>query len=86
MDTQVNVQAVQIAPKEPGMKSVFPRHEIPRFDPRIHLNFKPPTARYSFTELGLEKPRNAPDVCYTEPFQLFSEEGVRVLRREIFRK
>ena len=62
-------------------------HEaIPQFDPKVHLNFVPPKSRYSFTGLGLEKPYNAPDTCYTEPFQLFSEEGVRCMRREIFNK
>ncbi|KIV77952.1 hypothetical protein PV11_09725 [Exophiala sideris] len=61
-------------------------HPLPQFDPKIHLNFIPPKARYSFTDLGLEKPYNAPDLCYTEPFQIFSEEGVRVMRRELFRK
>lgn len=60
--------------------------EMPKFDPAIHLAFTPPTARHSFTELGLAKPKDAPDICYTEPFQLFSEEGVRMLRREVFRK
>lgn len=60
--------------------------EMPQFDPEIHLNYQPPKARYSFTELGLPKPQNAPDVCYTEPFQLFSEEGVRMIRRELFQK
>lgn len=59
---------------------------MPKFDPAIHLAFEPPTARHSFTELGLAKPDNVPDMCFTEPFQLFSEEGVRMLRREIFRK
>lgn len=59
---------------------------MPKFDPAIHLAFTPPTARHSFTELGLSKPDNVPDICFTEPFQLFSEEGVRMLRRELFRK
>ncbi|KAK9312648.1 hypothetical protein V1524DRAFT_243463 [Lipomyces starkeyi] len=59
---------------------------IPNFDPAIHLAFEPPSKRYSFTELGLPKPQNAPNVCFTEPFQLFSEEGVRMIRRELFRK
>lgn len=59
---------------------------IPTFDPEIHLNFHTPAARYLITELGLEKPHNVPDTCYMEPFQLFPEEGVRVMRREIFRK
>ncbi|KAK9319611.1 hypothetical protein V1517DRAFT_37072 [Lipomyces orientalis] len=59
---------------------------IPNFDPAIHLAFEPPSKRYSFTELGLPRPQNAPNVCFTEPFQLFSEEGVRMIRRELFRK
>ena len=60
--------------------------KMPQFNPKIHLNFQPPKARHSFTELGLPKPHNAPDVCFTEPFQLFSEEGVRMIRRELFQK
>ncbi|KAF7555186.1 hypothetical protein G7Z17_g2374 [Cylindrodendrum hubeiense] len=59
---------------------------IPPFDPAIHLNYQPPPARRSFTELGLPIPKGCPDICFTEPFQLFSEEGVRMIRREIFRK
>lgn len=59
---------------------------IPPFDPAIHLNFQPPTKRHTFTELGLPVPKGVPDLCYTEPFQLFSEEGIRMLRREIFRR
>ncbi|PNP82150.1 hypothetical protein FNYG_04339 [Fusarium nygamai] len=88
---QVAVQTVHVTPQQADtINNVFQQaveaYKPPRFDPKIHLNFTPPTARYSFTELGLGKPRNVPDVCYTEPFQLFSEEGVRVMRREIFRK
>ncbi|KAL4971030.1 uncharacterized protein BDV14DRAFT_186626 [Aspergillus stella-maris] len=59
---------------------------IPPFDPAIHLSFQPPSKRYTFTELGLPVPKGVPDLCYTEPFQLFSEEGVRMLRREIFHR
>ncbi|KAH7136717.1 hypothetical protein B0J13DRAFT_640158 [Dactylonectria estremocensis] len=59
---------------------------IPPFDPAIHLNYHPPTARHTFTELGLPVPKGCPDMCYTEPFRLFSEEGVRMIRREVFRR
>ncbi|KAF4987818.1 hypothetical protein FGRMN_10134 [Fusarium graminum] len=94
LGTQRAVEPPQSVPKQPdiaataqnALSRVMGNEKIPQFDPEIHLNFQPPPARYSFTELGLEKPRNAPDVCFTEPFQLFSEEGVRVMRREIFRK
>lgn len=60
--------------------------EMPQFDPAIHLAFEAPSARHSFTELGLPRPKTAPDMCFTEPFQLFSEEGVRMLRRDLLRK
>ncbi|KAF4963203.1 hypothetical protein FSARC_8781 [Fusarium sarcochroum] len=59
---------------------------IPDFDPLIHLNFQPPTIRHTFTELGLPVPKGVPDLSYTEPFQLFSEEGVRIIRREVFQR
>lgn len=75
--TSVSTQAVENLDQE------LP---IPPFDPAIHLSFQPPAKRYTFTELGLPVPKGVPDLCYTEPFQLFSEEGVRMLRREIFRR
>lgn len=59
--------------------------EMPPFDPKIHLAFQPPILRHSFTELGLSKPASAPDVCFSEPFQLFSEEGIRMIRRDLLR-
>ncbi|KUJ21355.1 uncharacterized protein LY89DRAFT_577248 [Mollisia scopiformis] len=59
---------------------------IPPFDPAIHLDFTPPTKRYTFTSLNLPKPATAPDTCFTEPFQLFSDEGVRMIRRDLLRK
>lgn len=64
-------------------QTMFP---LPPFDPAIHLNFQPPPARHTFTELGLPVPKGCPDICYTDPFQLFSEEGVRMIRREVFQK
>ncbi|KAF4343967.1 hypothetical protein FBEOM_2074 [Fusarium beomiforme] len=60
--------------------------DLPDFDPAIHLAFQPPTHRHTFQDLGLPQPENSPDVCVTEPFQLFSEEGVRMLRREMLSK
>ncbi|KAJ4250245.1 hypothetical protein NW762_012060 [Fusarium torreyae] len=60
--------------------------DVPDFDPAIHLAFQPPTQRHTFQDLGLPTPHNTPDLCYTEPFPLFSEEGVRILRREMLSK
>ncbi|KAF8852752.1 hypothetical protein BDZ45DRAFT_707265 [Acephala macrosclerotiorum] len=59
---------------------------MPPFDPAIHLDFTPPTKRHSFTSLNLPKPATAPDMCFTEPFQLFSKEGIRMIRRDLLRK
>lgn len=59
---------------------------VPDFNPAIHLNYSPPTSRHTFQELGLPAPKGTHDICYTEPFQLFSEEGVRMIRREIFQR
>lgn len=58
---------------------------MPPFDPSVHLDFTPPTERHSFTSLNLPKPATAPDMCFTEPFQLFSDEGVRMIRRDLLR-
>lgn len=76
------VIGLQVSPSPENYENV----SIPPFDPSIHLAFEPPTARHSFTELGLERPSSAPDMCFTEPFQLFSEEGVRMIRRDLLRK
>lgn len=59
---------------------------MPEFDPAVHLAFEPPSKRHIFSEYGLSKPVSCPDVCFTEPFPLFSEEGVRMLRRELLQK
>jgi hypothetical protein len=59
---------------------------MPPFDPTVHLDFAPPTERHSFTSLNLPRPAATPDMCFTEPFQLFSDEGVRIIRRDLLRK
>jgi hypothetical protein len=72
----------QLAPVETNCQTIY----MPPFDPAIHLEFIPPAERHSFTSLNLPKPDNAPDMCVTEPFQLFSEEGIRMIRRDLLRK
>ncbi|KAL6364136.1 hypothetical protein LRP88_02052 [Fusarium phalaenopsidis] len=66
--------------------AVFGDPHIPDFDPEVHLAFRPPTQIHTFQDLGLPQPQNAPNLCYTDPFPLFSEEGVRILRREMLSK
>ncbi|RSL95246.1 hypothetical protein CDV31_013977 [Fusarium ambrosium] len=67
-------------------RAVFDDPHVPDFDPEVHLAFQPPTQVHTFEELGLPQPQNAPNLCYTDPFPLFSEEGVRILRREMLSK
>ncbi|GAA5913566.1 hypothetical protein JCM5296_001426 [Sporobolomyces johnsonii] len=53
-----------------------------KFDPAVHLNYQPPKSRTTMKDLALEG-RGISPVAVTEPFPLFSLEGVTELRREI---
>lgn len=70
--------------KSGSSPSNFMKGTMPKFDPALHLNFVPPAKRYSFTELGLDAKIPPVDMCITEPFSLFTEEAVRLIRRELF--
>lgn len=61
-----------------------PVPERPKFDPARHLRYSPPSERHSFTEFGLEAKPPPSDTCITEPFNLFTAEAVRLMRRELF--
>lgn len=56
------------------------------FDPDIHLNYKGCGKKYTFDELGIQKTHVTPinDIAATEPFELFSEEAVKIMKYEIF--
>jgi hypothetical protein len=77
---------VQDAASKLSVAEVQDDHYMPPFDPTIHLAFSPPSVRHSFTSLNLPRPATTPDMCFTEPFQLFSEEGIRMIRRDLLRK
>ncbi|KUJ11369.1 uncharacterized protein LY89DRAFT_689231 [Mollisia scopiformis] len=55
------------------------------FDPSIHMSFTPPTEFYTLDELSLNSPFAVGHVAITAPFPLFSNEGVRALRADLFR-
>ncbi|GAA6023443.1 hypothetical protein JCM10207_004414 [Rhodosporidiobolus poonsookiae] len=53
-----------------------------KFDPAVHLNYQPPKSRTTMKDLAFEG-RGISPVAFTEPFPLFSLEGVTELRREL---
>lgn len=60
-------------------------HEAqPKFDPARHLRYQPPAKRHTFGEFGLDSETPQTDMCITDPFDLFTEECVRLMRRELF--
>ena len=54
------------------------------FDPRRHLNFKPPSKVYSMGDLNLPEDTGVSRVAVSEPFSLFSEEAIYRMRAEVF--
>ncbi|KAI5480310.1 hypothetical protein MNV49_001269 [Pseudohyphozyma bogoriensis] len=56
-----------------------------KFDPSVHLSLTGELPKQTtFEELGLEGASPLSNIAITEPFHLFSKEGVRELRRELF--
>lgn len=55
------------------------------FDVAKHLRFTAPKKVYTMKELGLDPPSATSPVAITEPFPLFTIDGVKQLRRDIFR-
>ncbi|KAE8381646.1 hypothetical protein BDV26DRAFT_289283 [Aspergillus bertholletiae] len=55
------------------------------FDPKRHLNYRPPSKIYTMKEIGLEGQGISPNAV-TAPFQLFTEEAIKQMRAEIFSK
>ena len=54
------------------------------FDPRIHINFKPPSKVYSMGDLKLPEDAGVSRVAVSEPFPLFTNEAIYRMRAEIF--
>lgn len=55
------------------------------FDPALHLSFTTPAKSHTLFELGLSSPLACGPIAITSPFSLFSAEGVRALRADLFR-
>lgn len=56
------------------------------FDPVKHMNYSKPTELTTLEELGLETSKAISPVAITNPFPLFSNEGVEAIRADVFRR
>src|ERR1700749_611064 len=57
----------------------------PSFDPAEHLCFEPPKSVITLKELLLAEDNAISPVAITEPFPLFTLEGVKQMRADLFR-
>lgn len=55
-----------------------------QFDPDQHLAQAPDPKTYSMTEFGVVSEKAISPVAISEPFPLFTEETVQIMRNEIF--
>ncbi|KAF7892654.1 uncharacterized protein EAF02_000192 [Botrytis sinoallii] len=56
------------------------------FKPETHLQYEEPSYIHSMEEIGYSATSGVSPVAVSEPFRLFSEEAVNVMREEIFAK
>ncbi|KAM3065923.1 hypothetical protein ACMFMG_009852 [Clarireedia jacksonii] len=56
------------------------------FQPERHLAFEEPSYIYSMEDIGYSTTSGVSPVAVSEPFRLFSEEAVNIMRAEIFDK
>ncbi|RDL34622.1 Uncharacterized protein BP5553_07750 [Venustampulla echinocandica] len=54
------------------------------FDPSKHLTFEEPTYVHSMEDIGFTASTGVSPMAVSEPFHLFSEEAVNIMRSEIF--
>ncbi|RFU28671.1 hypothetical protein B7463_g7683, partial [Scytalidium lignicola] len=76
------------APSIQSMSEILPsaRYKPTKFDPAKHMCYKPPSETITLESLGLKPARATSPVACTVPFRLLSEEGIREIRADIFRK
>ncbi|EXJ79430.1 hypothetical protein A1O3_08932 [Capronia epimyces CBS 606.96] len=66
--------------------STLSAEAVSHFDPSIHLCFQPPKSIITLKELLLSEENAISPVAITEPFPLFTLEGVKQMRADLFRK
>ncbi|CAI7605480.1 unnamed protein product [Penicillium glandicola] len=56
------------------------------FNPKVHLNYTPPSKKFTMQDLLLSQSSTASPIAGTVPFPLLSAEGVKAYRRALFQK
>ncbi|KAJ5165237.1 uncharacterized protein N7500_007067 [Penicillium coprophilum] len=56
------------------------------FDPKVHLNYTPPSKKFTMQDLLLNQSPNASPIAGTVPFPLLSAKGVKAYRNALFQK
>ncbi|CAP95004.1 Pc21g01070 [Penicillium rubens Wisconsin 54-1255] len=56
------------------------------FDPKVHLNYTPPSKKFTMQELLLRQSPAASPIAATVPFPLLSAEGVKAYRTALFQE
>ncbi|RCK64303.1 hypothetical protein Cantr_00093 [Candida viswanathii] len=79
-----------------SLKLVPPAIPTPDFDPEIHLTyyangdnakaFYDSTRRLTMAQLGLTHPDQISDIGVTDPFQLFTDDAIAIMRKEVLHK
>lgn len=79
-----------------SLKLIPPTIPTPEFDPMIHLTyyangdnakaFYESTRRLTMEELGLTNPKQISDIGVSDPFQLFTDEAITIMRKEVLHK
>lgn len=53
------------------------------FDPSVHLQYEEPSRIHTMQDIGFSASKGVSPVAVSEPFRLFSEEAVNIMRAEI---
>ena len=56
------------------------------FDPKKHIDFKPPSKVYTMKDLDLPEGTGVSPIAVSEPFQLFTKEAILRMRAEVLSK
>lgn len=61
-------------------------HSPKTFNPAIHMTYEAPEEVYTLKDLDISPEGAISPVAITAPFRLFSDEGIREIRKDLFRK
>lgn len=53
------------------------------FDPKKHIEFKPPTEIIMMKDLGFAEDTGVSPIAVSQPFQLFSQDAIHLMRGEV---